>query len=239
MQAAPRFDRTAYEPVVRARAARVWQSLRTQEARSHGAAEGVVAALDRLGAPPSLMQFARKVARDEERHVALCAGLVEALGEEPSRAAVPDAPVWRADFEGAVATLLVGGFAVAETMSVGGFVAARRVARDPLARWALSQLARDEVTHGAFGEQAGLWVMRSWTSERRRALWPVCVSVMEAMERKTGGPVGDRRDADEPLAVPDLGAPPSRVVGLGMLDAIPRSVVPRLVRMGVLPTSGL
>jgi hypothetical protein len=235
MDREPAFDRDAYQPRMRAHAARVWRSLLQQEARSHGAAEGLVADLDRLGAPPVLVASARKVASDEERHVSLCARVLRALGEEPPATPAPSAPVPRGgDFETAVATLVVGGFAVAETMSVGGFVAARRVACDPLAHWVLSQLARDEVSHGAFGEQAGIWIMRSWTRERRRGMWPVCVSVMEAMERKTGGPVGGRPQADDSIAVPDLGAPSSRVVGLGMLDAIPRWVLPRLTRMDIL-----
>ena len=59
---------------------------------------------------------------------------------------------------------------------------------------------------------------------------------MEAIERRTGGPVGGPSGGDEPDVAATLGAPPSRCVGLGMLDAVPRWVLPRLARMGVVPS---
>jgi hypothetical protein len=131
--------------------------------------------------------------------------------------------------------ILVAGFAVAETMSVGGFAAVRASTSDPLARWAVEQILRDEVGHGAFGELAGGWAMREWSAERRRSMWPDCVVAMEAIELRTGGPVGPRISEAADARAAALGALPSVIVGAGMLHGLRRWAIPRLGRLGVLP----
>jgi hypothetical protein len=103
-------------------------------------------------------------------------------------------------------------------------------------RWAFTRILRDEVGHGAFGERAGTWAMRGFDAERRRALWPACVACMEAFERRTGGPVGEQQTAPANAPLESLGAVPGRVTGAGILRALPKWVLPRLARMGVLPT---
>jgi hypothetical protein len=100
------------------------------------------------------------------------------------------------------------------------------LASEPVVRWALKELLRDEVGHGAFGEDAGAWAMRGWIPERRLATWPACVTAMELIERRTGGPVGPRANERDHAAVNALGAPGSVVVGVGMLRAVPRWVLP-------------
>jgi hypothetical protein len=233
---APRFDRSACASDVRAKAAHVWQSLLLQEDRSRVATERLVVDLERLGAPKAIMDRARQIAVEETRHVALCALLVRELGFEPWRPPVVLAPLPQAKdaFEQAVVELLVAGFAVAETMSVGGFAAARARTREPLARWAINQILRDEVGHGAFGEEAGRWAMTNWSNDRRQSLWQVCVTAMEELEQRTGGPIGPRAHERAESAIEALGAPAAIIVGEGMLRAVPRWVLPRLARLGVL-----
>jgi hypothetical protein len=233
---APRFDRSGCATDVRMKAAHGWQSLLLQEDRSRVATERLVLDLEQLHAPKAIMDRARRIAVDETRHVALCELMVRELGFEPWRPPVVLAPLPQTEdaFEQSVVELLVAGFAVAETMSVGGFAAARARTREPLARWAINQILRDEVGHGAFGEEAGLWAMADWSHERRQALWPTCVAAMEELEQRTGGPVGPRAHERTDAAVEALGAPAAVAVGEGMLRAVPRWVLPRLARLGVL-----
>jgi hypothetical protein len=208
-----------------------------QEERSRLAATRLVGGLSRWNAPTALVDDAKRVTDDEARHVAICEYVVRALGYEPRTPAVRVAalPAGDAAFERAMTELLVAGFAVAETMSVGGFAAVRAIAGEPLMRWAFAELARDEVGHGRFGEVAGAWALRDWSAERRRSLWPVCVRTMEDFERRTGGPVGDDAAGERCAELEALGVPRGSTTGMGLLRSIPRWVLPRLARLGVLP----
>ena len=83
------------------------------------------------------------------------------------------------------AIALVAGPGVGEPMSAGWFAAARRSCRQPLIRWALTELLRDEARHGPFGVDAGRWLTRNWPDAERRALWPACVR--RRWRRSNGG----------------------------------------------------
>ena len=236
MNAPPTFDRLAYSPESRMKAARWWQSLLVQEDRSRALVESLVVQLERFDAPQGLVERARSIASDEARHVTICSHVVRELGFQVLRPAIQleEMPKDASAFAKVMLEVLVSGFAVAETMSVGGFAAARAGARAPLARWALAEILRDEVGHGAFGELAGTWAMRDWSAERRRMMWPACVAAMEAFEERAA----DARAREEgDAATTLLGAPPSAVVCAGLLRATERWVLPRLARMGVLPAS--
>jgi hypothetical protein len=237
MNGAPKFDRLAHSAQSRAVAARCWQSLLIQEDRSREVVENLVVDLERFDAPKAFVERARSIASEEARHVAICDHVVEELGFHALRPAIrlEAMPKDDAAFEKAMLQVFIAGFAVAETMSVGGFAASRARARAPLARWALGEILRDEVGHGAFGEELGVWAMRDWSTTRRRAVWPACVASMEAFEERAGLPEGADEQGDESTEL--LGAPPSAVVCAGLLRATERWVLPRLARMGVLPES--
>jgi hypothetical protein len=234
---APPFDPREYSAEARSRAAHAWQSLLGQEDRSRVGTERLVLDLVRFDAPRALIDATRAIAAEEARHADLCEHLVEALGFQPRRPVVvlPSLPADDRAFERAMVDILVSGFAVGETMSVGGFASVRARAREPIARWALDELVRDEVGHGAFGEEAGTWAMRGWKAAERRALWPKCVAAMEAFEHRIV-PGGVRAERGEP-SLEALGAAPAAVVGAGLIRAVSRWVLPRLARMGVLPES--
>jgi hypothetical protein len=233
----PAFDRRGHADEDLAIAARSWGGLLAQEERSRLVTARMSEALRSLGAPADVLEAACRVAEDEARHVDICAHVVRALGFEPTAPAIQLAPL-PADAEGfarAVTEMLVAGFAVAETMSVGGFTAVRRISRERLARWALGQIARDEVRHGAFGELASAWALRDWSAGRRQELWELCVRAMEDVERRAGGPAQPgsnevRRDGLEALGVPARGTTTE-----GLVQAVSRWVLPRLERLGVLP----
>jgi len=188
----PRFQRGAYAPEVVERVAASWRKLREDERRSVVGASLVAADLARLGAPTEILGAAARLVDDEIRHVEICSRVLDALGAPSPEGALPDLtdPLCGAQaVEARCARMLLAGFAVGEPMSAACFAAARRRAREPLIRWALTELLRDEARHGPFGIRAGAWVVRSWTSEQRRALWPECVDEMERFERALGGPM--------------------------------------------------
>jgi len=239
MNGAPEFDARQHSERSRAVAARSWQSLLIQEDRSREFAENLVVHLERFDAPNAFVERARAIASEEARHVAICNHVVQALGFRAIRHAVrlEAMPEDGAPFEKAMLEVFMAGFAVAETMSVGGFAAAHARARAPLARWALGEILRDEVGHGAFGEEMGLWAMRDWSAARRRTMWPLCVAAMEAFEERAGVPANAGADEQADESTELLGAPPSAVVCAGLVRATERWVLPRLARMGVLPES--
>lgn len=221
-----------------ARLVEIWTTLCEDERDSVIAATLVTGDLARLGAPPAVLAVAARVIEDEVRHVGVCATVLERLGgavaevpAEDRRRGLGDDP----SIARRTARVLVAGFGVGESMSAGWFAAARRTCRQPLLRWALTELLRDEARHGAFGIDAGGWLTGQWSDEERRALWPDCVAEMEAFERRLGGPVAGHAatapDADD-LAVGILTAHQSCAAAVG---AVERWVIPSLVRLGVLP----
>jgi hypothetical protein len=215
-------------------AARWWQSLLDQEDGFGDFTQCLADVLMGKGAPSALCDRARQIVDEERHHVELCERVIEYLGAEVRQR--PRQPCVL-DSEQSVVEAIVVGFAVGETMSVGGFVASLAYARDPFVRNALKQLIRDEVRHGQFGELAGNWVLRDWSIERRQTLWSACVSMMESFERRCGG-VEAIAAHPGPFAR-DLGAPPPSVTHRGMLRAVERTVLPRLSRLGVVPACSI
>jgi hypothetical protein len=240
----PAFDRGSHPPALLARLVGAWQRLCEDERDSIIAATLAAADLARLGAPAHIMGAAARVIEDEVRHVDVCTRVLDRLGAVPveqpvaSRRATlgDDAPI-----AARCARILIAGFAVSEPMSAACFAAARRRATEPLFRWALTELLRDEARHGPFGIAAGRWVVTGWSSAARRALWPACVAEMESFERLLGGPIppGPNGDSDSerdrtptaPLVAVGLLSPSDNCAAA--LACIPRWVLPPLARLGI------
>jgi hypothetical protein len=194
----PRFRRGDHAPEVVERVAASWRKLGEDERRSVVGAALVAADLARLGAPAEILGLAARLVEDEVRHVAICRHVLEGLGAPVQEDPQPELtdPLFAAEsVEARCARMLLAGFAVGEPMSAACFAAARRRTREPLIHWALTELLRDEARHGPFGIRAGAWVVRSWTSKQRRALWPECVAEMERFERALGGPMSGTMSA--------------------------------------------
>lgn len=215
-----------------------WRALCEDERDSVIAATMVAGDLARLGAPPAILGAAARVIQDEIRHVGVCETVLDRLGaqavEVPAdrrRRGLGDDP----SLERRTALALVAGFAVGESMSAGCFAAARRPCRQPLVRWALTEILRDEARHGGFGIDAGRWLIRDWSDADRRALWPGCVAEMEAFERRIGGPFPEdgtwTPNAEESAA----GILSPREGCAAAVRAVERWVIPSLARLGVLP----
>jgi hypothetical protein len=237
---APDFDRLSLSPEIVARLVAGWRALCEDERDSLIGATLVAGDLARLGAPPSILATAARVIEDEIRHVDVCTTVLERLGAEVAdvppdqrRRSIGDDP----SIERRTALALVAGFGVGESMSAGCFAAARQHCRQPLIRWALTELLRDEARHGGFGIEAGVWLTRDWSDAQRQALWGACVAEMEAFERRIGGPV-----AKDEAWRPD---PQEQAVGIlsphegcaAAVRAVERWVIPSLARLGVLPPS--
>ncbi len=239
---APAFDRARHAPELIDRSIGAWTLLHDDERDSIIAASLIATDLARLGAPPDVLALANRVLEDEIRHVEVCRTVIGALGgAEPCAAELertrsslgPD------DVESRLARTLVAGFVVGESLSAAAFARQRAAAEEPLVRWAFTELLRDEATHGAFGAGAAAWLVASWTAERRRALWPDCVIEMESMERRVGGPITDALLASEAQAdwsgARRFGFVPPSQLCESLLAAIPRWVLPRLDKLGVVP----
>jgi len=232
--AAPAFRRGYYAAPVRSLAARGWQQLCDNERDSVIAATMVMGDLARLGAPPPILGAAARVIEDEVRHVEVCATVIEALGGDVS---APSPETTRANLgdralEDRCAFTLIAGFAAGEPLSAACFAAARTAAREPLVRWAYTELLRDEARHGGFGVDAATWVVREWTSARRGHLFPACVVEMQAFEKAVAG--HRTTDTATERSVEALGYLPRPAAHGAMLAAIPRWVLPALQRLGVI-----
>jgi hypothetical protein len=234
--APPTIDLAEVPVSIRKRLVEGWKHLCEDERDSVIAATLVAADLARLGAPPPILGEVARVIEDEIRHVNVCTSVLERLQAAPEE--VP-AERRRADLgvgpslENRIARTLIAGFAVGEPMSAGCFAASRASCREPLIRWALTELLRDEARHGPFGISAGGWVIRHWTDEERRALWPECVTEMEAFERRLGGPVAtDDRGHHEPAAAAFGMLTPAENCAAAV-TAAERWVIPPLTRLGI------
>jgi len=237
---APDADRLSLSPQIVARLTASWRALCEDERDSVIAATMVAGDLARLGAPAPILAAAARVIEDEVRHVGVCETVLERLGAQAAqvpadqrRHSIGDDP----SVERRTALVLVAGFGVGESMSAGCFAAARRPCQEPLVRWGLTELLRDEARHGAFGIDVGRWLLRDWSDAERQGLWGGCVAEMEAFERRLGGPVS-RDDAWKPnpeeLAAGILS--PHEACAAAV-RAVERWVIPALTRLRVIPTS--
>ena len=171
---APDINPQSLTPEIVARLVAGWRVLCEDERDSVIAATLVAGNLARLGAPSSILAGAARVIEDEIRHVGVCATVLERLGAEVAevpaenrRRGIGDNP-WPSSAGRRWPWWQASG--VGESMSAGCFAAARRGCRQPLVRWALTELLRDEARHGAFGIDTGRWVTRNWSEAERRAL---------------------------------------------------------------------
>jgi hypothetical protein len=236
----PDIDPGSLSPEILTQLIAGWRALCEDERDSVIAATLVAGDLARLGAPPSILGAAARVIEDEVRHVGVCATVLERLGAVAAEVPAQDRRRGLGDdpsLERRTALALVAGFGVGESMSAGCFAEARRVCRQPLLHWALTELLRDEARHGSFGVDAGRWLTRNWSDAERQALWPGCVAEMEDFERRIGGPV--------PASETSAPSPEELAVGIlspgqgcaAAVRAVERWVLPSLARLGVLPPS--
>jgi len=224
------LDRSRFAPGLLARVASGWRRLADDERRGVVAAARMTADLTAAGAPPALLASAARIIQDEVHHVEVCARILEALkgeGDAP-RSTIPrleltlGASTSLAIDETSVARMLVSELALGKPVTASAFASARAVVREPLFAWAYTELLRDETRHATFGAKAAAWVIRSWSTRQRQALWTECLTVGAAVRS------------------PRLRDPEAESLGLlpGDVDgALPRWILPHLAPLGIQPRS--
>jgi hypothetical protein len=163
------FDRSAYPEAVLDIGRRAWSMRALDEYRSLAAFTELLAALSQLGVAVDLLGVGARVVRDEDRHVALCGRMVEALG---GTAVLEGEPAWVRGAEGGPRTfalsVIVGSLCIGETFSMRVLAAMRAHTIDPLAKRLVDQFAADESVHSRYG-WACLEVLTPHLSEREKA----------------------------------------------------------------------
>jgi hypothetical protein len=245
---APPFDRSRYPSPLLVRASDVWRRLSEDERSTVIAATQVTTDLARLGAPPEILGMAARVIEDEIRHVEVCSRVLDSLGPWPSLAPPPEtprpSPRTGGSVEARAARTLIARFAVGEPLWAACFAAARAIAREPIIAWAYTELLRDEARHGNFGARAGAWVLRAWSPARRQMLWRDCLAEIESFERRLGI-ISAPKTATTTATAPARPRRDTAAEALGLISAeaaygtvnvtLPRSVLPHLTGLGIVP----
>ncbi|WP_224366578.1 ferritin-like domain-containing protein [Hyalangium versicolor] len=110
--------------------------------------------LEQAGAPPPLVELARRSSEDERRHAAHCAALAHEYGTPvPGEVPVvlPEIAPRSLSFPQKLLYELVAASCVAETVSVGVLMRLRPVAGNERMRAVLHELLQDEVVHSRLG----------------------------------------------------------------------------------------
>lgn len=241
---APPFDARELAPDVVLAARAGWLRLVETEHESIVISGWMASALARLGAPLDIIGAFGRVVEDEIRHVDICAQMVEMLGGTPSIPHSP-APPFPVSLDGKAAEEaefellagLVGFFCVFEHLSAHVFRQSLEVAEADVARWALSEIHRDEAFHGAFGfETAKLFVPR-WSDALKRRLGERVGAELRRFESRLGGPLPvdvaptPARPLTRSLEQLGLLSPPELLAVF--YPAVQQELLPRLEELGV------
>lgn len=216
-----------------------WQRLLESEYESAVVSAWMTSALARMVAPVDVLAAFARTVEDEVRHVDICADVLVKLGVRPSipRDVVPPLVAWKDDdaAEEEVLAGLLNFFVVGELISAAEFTHALRVARLPLAVWAISEIIRDEHFHGAFGfETARLLVPNLGAQAKARLSHRVECELLR-MERRMGGPLTGTPQGltEREQKLLELGLPPPAVMLGVFYQCVGVQLVPRLEELGL------
>ena len=233
---APAFSRDAYPAATMAAAASGWQSLLDTEYESVVIASWMTAALTRLGAPLDLLGAFGRIVEDELRHVDVCAQLVDAFGGSPTivRGELPPLPTDLArgsDGEFETISGLVSFFCVFEFLSGHIFHAALNASHDPLARWAIGEIYRDEAFHGAFGFETATYFVPGFSDQQRATLAQRVQADVQRFEQRLRGRAA--AEPDELSALEQLGLLSTEKLLPTFVAALTTQLIPRLAKIGI------
>lgn len=147
-------------------------------ARAGAAEHASVAAFARLalelmalGAPNELLRSVHQAAVDEVGHADLCWALAKRCGgPEVCAAAFPIRDVTLASSLADLAASAVRDGCLAETLGAEALTAVAELAPDPVVRAAMTQIAREEVTHAVLSFRIVAWALQSGGAEARTAV---------------------------------------------------------------------
>lgn len=244
---APEFAAAGFAPNVLGSAASGWQRLLETEYESIVIAGFMTSALARIGAPLDLVGAFGRVVEDEIRHVDLCAQMVETFGGAPKvpRGEVPPFPInaagaskegqaaaQAAEFE--IISGMVGFFCVFEHLSGLVFRQAIDAAEVPKARWALSEIFRDEAFHGAFGFETAKYYVPRWDDARRDQLAKrVHADIARFEARLRDADAASQKLSPELQVLEQLGLLSSATLLATFYHGVQHELVPRLQEIGV------
>jgi hypothetical protein len=215
------LDRSNYAPLLLSRVAVGWRRLAEDERRGVIMAAHLAADLATLDAPAAILAMAGRVVQDEIHHLEVCARVLEELDPGARVSARIECAISRPTPDEAVlARTLVTEFALGKPVAASAFAAARALVREPLFAWAYGELLHDETRHATFGARAASWVIRSWSTQQRQALWTECLT--------NGGPSLSPRPRDAEAEA--LGLLPGEVD-----STVPRWILPHLAPLGIHP----
>ena len=216
------LNRSNYSPVLLSRVAAGWRRLAEDERRGIVTSAHMAADLAALDAPAAILAMAGRVVQDEIHHLEVCARVLEEV--DPNARVSPRVEcalgVPRpSPNETVLARTLVADYALGKPVTASAFAAARALVREPLFGWAYAELLHDEARHATFGARAAAWVIRTWSTQQRQALWTECLTSPAATT-----PRPKDSEAEE------LGLLP------GEVDCtLPRWIIPHLAPLGIHP----
>ncbi|MCC6619745.1 MAG: hypothetical protein IT385_00740 [Deltaproteobacteria bacterium] len=193
----PRRAARRLDPGARAALGRAWLDDARAEAASVPAFRILARDLAALGAPSSLIAWARRAASDEVRHARACADVAgEMLGLEVEPAAPP---AWRPERPG-LERLVIESWrdgCLAEGAAARRAACAAERARDPAIRLLQARIAREESDHAELA-----WAILGHALSADRRMRDVLAAELERPAAEPGpapGPVGvdDRTWADQ------------------------------------------
>jgi hypothetical protein len=236
---APAPDLTGFAESAVRFAAEAWPLRAAEEDRS----EGIFAALSEAAAdvalPAPLVQRLTEARADAAEHARLCAHVAERLGAtaprfdrrvlEPRFARVPQ-PLLR------VLSLSAVEVAAGETVSCALFREAATRSREPLTRWALTNILRDEARHAQLGWEclsAALALPNAQAAHE--PLHAELKAAFASMEQTTAVPSLRMLEAATPFDPPleGLGVLAPQVRVEAFYDAVEKRVLPRLDALGL------
>ena len=230
-------DLNGYESSIVATAVLAWPMRAAEELRSAAIFRAAARAARRLN-EPQLAITLKQIVHDEIRHVRLCATVGLKLGAPSPRydlAVVQNRLSALTSPELQLTSILLIEGAIGETISSALFRAGRRGAIEPLTKYALTSILRDEVRHAQLGWKliGMLWPKLSATI--RDSLQLEATQALGSLERSIAVPSLKRLEAGEPFA-PGLAAlgvlPPEKRIE-AFYHSVERLVIPRLTRLGL------
>jgi hypothetical protein len=215
------LDRSQYSPLLLTRVAAGWSRLVDDERRGIVTAAHLAADLATLDAPSAILAMAGRVVQDEIHHLEVCARVLEEVQPRAGVSGRFECAIQRPmPDESVLARTLVTEFALGKPVAASAFAAARALVREPLFAWAYTELLHDETRHATFGARAATWVIRSWSTQQRQALWTDCLT--------SGAAATSPRPRDAEAEA--LGLLPGEVD-----STLPRWILPHLAPLGIHP----
>ncbi|WP_426751870.1 ferritin-like domain-containing protein [Myxococcus sp. Y35] len=211
--------------------AETWASRRQEELDAALRFARLADALEKLGAPESLVGLARRAAEDERRHAGMCELMARTYGQEvlsPVPVSARETAPPELSFPEQVLYEVVAACCISETESTAGLTSVLAVEGPPRVRAVLRDILRDEVAHSRLG-----WAYLAHAS--REGSVAFLAPLVPAMLEQSVSPrlfAKDAPEAESPILLAHGVLPHARKVEV-FVQALRDVVFPGLERCGV------